>query len=448
MDAFARTIVTMRSPSANTDSYLPENNGCTVPALESLLTPAGHRLLDAVRDFMFDRRINEEPPIAQIERWRCDFSTEVVHAAMVVARTAKAAVGPRGKFSNTPKDIFFWAVPEALEQATSGVVADYKAQKLLSLLPGTRTILDICCGIGGDAISLARHASVEAWEMNPERAWMARINVRRPGLHPVVVHQQDILQADIPPVPHCAFHMDPARRSGGKRLNVNSSMIPDPWRVMQRLQFAAGGMVKLSPAIDFSTLPSGHLEIISHDNSVVQALLWTHAAGDAIGRNQRTATVITRGGAVWSFSGSPGFPATLHEPADWVYELDGALTRAGLAAPFLARAGLVPLTVDGGYATGIVQAPHAALAAFKVIAVMPYGPQRILRWLKSQPSAGMESAPIVEVKTRGGLGLDTDRLQREWSGAVRQSCTILIYSSRSGRMAIVARRLPTSGQTV
>ena len=437
----------MRLPSTKPDTYQPENNGCTVPALEALLTPDGQRLLDAVRSFMDDCR-NEAPSIAQIERWRRDFSPELVHTALVVARAASVASGPRGKFPKTSHVDLFWAVPEALEQATSGVVADYKAQKLLSLLPDTHTIFDICCGIGGDTLSLARYAPVEAWEIDPQRAWMARRNVDRTGLYPVVVHQRDILQADIPVLPHCAFHLDPARRSGGRRLNVNSSMVPDPWQVIQRLNFCSGGMVKLSPAIDFSTLPPGHLEMISHDRGVVQALLWTHLAGEKLGCNKRTATGITGGGALWSFSGSPGFPATLHEPAECVYELDGALTRSGLAASFIAQAGLMPLTVDGGYATGIAQLPHAALAAFKVVTVMPYGPHRIIRWLKSQPPAEKESAPIVEVKTRGGLGLDTDRLQREWSGAARQSCTILIYSARSGPMAIVARRLAASSQRV
>lgn len=194
-------MVTMRLSSRKSASYQPDNNGCTVSSLESLLTPAGQRLLDAVRTCMADLR-NNEPPIAQIEHWRHDFSAESVHAAIVVTRAAKAAVGPHGKFPRTPDNLLFWAVPEALEQATSGAVADYKAQKLLSLLPGTTVIFDICCGIGGDTLSLARYAAVEAWEINPQRAWMARRNVDRPGLHPVVVHQQDILEADIPPLPH------------------------------------------------------------------------------------------------------------------------------------------------------------------------------------------------------------------------------------------------------
>ncbi len=444
MASCACTIVTMRLPSAKPDAYQPENNGCTVPTLEMLLTPDGQRLLEAARAHMADCQ-NEQPSIAQIERWRREFSPELVHTALVVARAANAAGGQRGKFPHTPPDLLFWAVPEALEQATSAAVADYKAQKLLSLLPATTTIFDICCGIGGDTLSLARYAPVEAWEINPQRAWMARRNVRRNGLFPVIVHQRDILEADIPVLPHCAYHLDPARRSGGRRLNVNSSMVPDPWRVIQRLNFCTGGMVKLSPAIDFSTLPPGHLEIISHERSVVQAVLWTRAAGESLGCNLRTATGITRDGNIWSFSGSPGFPTTLHEPAECVYELDGALTRSGLAATFIIQTGLMPLTVDGGYATGIAPSPHAALAEFRVLTVIPYSPQRIVRWLKSQPPGAMTSAPVVEVKTRGGLGLDTDRLQREWSGAARESCTILIYSARGGQMAIVARRPTVCG---
>jgi len=50
--------------------------------------------------------------------------------------------------------------------------------------------------------------------------------------------------------------------------------------------------------------------------------------------------------------------APVAERAVYLYEVDGAVTRAGLAQVFAAARGLLPLTADGGY---LLAAPGAAL---------------------------------------------------------------------------------------
>ena len=123
-----------------------------------------------------------------------------------------------------------------------------------------------------------------------------------------------------------------------------------------------------------------------------------------------------------------------------MYEVDGALSRSGLAAPFLSEMGLKPVTVDGGYATGPKLSPHIAMRAFQVEAVMPFSPEKLSRWLNRQPVRSDLRPAIVEVKTRGGLGLNTDALQRQFARQAKQSCTVLIYPVHGKKMVVVAHR--------
>jgi hypothetical protein len=47
----------------------------------------------------------------------------------------------------------------------------------------------------------------------------------------------------------------------------------------------------------------------------------------------------------------------------------------------------------------------------------------------------------VEVKTRGGLGVDTDRLQKAWSKATGRAWTVLVFRHERGSVAVVAGRV-------
>ena len=81
------------------------------------------------------------------------FDAELVAAALdAVAGRRKAAV----KF---PGAVPPWGDPQAVEQATSGAVAACKARRFAGL-----DIADLCCGMGGDAMALARVDPLEAWQ--------------------------------------------------------------------------------------------------------------------------------------------------------------------------------------------------------------------------------------------------------------------------------------------
>ena len=224
---------------------------------------------------------------------------------------------------------------------------------------------DLCCGIGGDALALADVGAVTAVDLSAVRGACVRFNVmeqtERPRF-PLDVRVADV-GAMIDEIPAGALvHIDPARRvstvRGKKRSADFADAIPGPEvieRIFGRVGSGGGGAIKLSSATDFEELPEGHLELISENGVVVQAVLWRGVlAGDS---RTRSVTILEEGQAPFFFTAAPvgvafepvaaivselkraepgalpvGQPFTL-------YEVDGALTRAGLAGPLATELG-------------------------------------------------------------------------------------------------------------
>jgi hypothetical protein len=426
--------------------YRPDDAAITLEALAYLHdTDEGARLRQAVAALP---KNGAEPTVAQVAALRKEYPAPPVHAALILARLQGKGAGPSGKFPELP---FVWATPEALEQATHGHVARYKAFRI-SLLKPCR-IHDLCAGIGGDALALANIAPVTAVDLSPIRTACLGYNhlqVASQQAHPLEIRTADVRDV-IDEIPRNAWiHIDPARRSQGRRSARYEDLIPGPEvieRLFARVGEEGGVFVKLSPAVDFDSLPEGHLEIISHDGVVVEALL---ALGTKAGpATQRSATFLSGDDFECSIQACPRAvepilvpPEALAPPPDkpvHLYEVDGAITRAGLAQDFAEFQHLMPLTVDGGYLLSGPGAPLVELppvTPFRVHAIVPFS-QIPAALTKLPPTA----AGPVEVKARGNLpGIDTDQLQRTWSKACPYACTVLLFRQEGETLAAIARR--------
>ena len=416
-------------------SFAPDDFACTVTGLNYLRTQSGNILLNSVMDCL-GRGGNIA--VSDIASWRRQYPEYAVASAIAVAQSRLKA---NSKFPIEAQHL--WAVPEALEQASSAQVARYKARKVAELAH-PKLVLDLCCGIGGDMLALADIAPVIALDISAVRAWMAQTNAREfPRKHSILVLQADVANLPIQFTPGCFAHIDPARRNAGKRGHDFASVHPGPAVIAKLLAKAASGVVKLSPAVNFSTLPVGHLELISEHGTVVQALLWTGVIGTELGENRRTATVIDRE-TTWSICDSPGAAATpemlAQRPEAWLYEVDGAVTRSGLTATLARKLNLKWLSTDGCYLTGPTPIVHAALTPFAVSDDFAYTESELFRRLKTKDKPVPSTAPTVEVKTRGGLGLNTDLLQKKLAQHGGQGYCIFIYRGASGKACIIARR--------
>jgi hypothetical protein len=394
-------------------------------------------------------------PVHALARLRKTWPPALVHAAIAVTICRRKAFGPHGKFNDSslmPET--FWAVPEALEQASGWAVARHKAMRFAALAAtNARAVIfaDLCCGIGGDTLALASEAPVVAVDLSAARAWCASRNLARTQF-PVAVLQADVEALPLRLQSVAAFHIDPARRSAGRRSAAWANMIPGPHAIEALLAHCPNAAIKLSSAVEFNELPPGHIEIISERRTAVQAVLWTGAFAENLGPGGRTATVLDAAGGVFSISGRPQGEASLpgglavsvssREPLRYLYVLDPAVHRAGFAAQLAAEIGCYPVNDDGGYLTSSTEIRHLALTVFLVEQELAWSERKVAAALTARSETKSDSGQkgMLEVKTRGGLGLDTDALQKRFQSCTRRAGVVFIYRRANKTYACIARR--------
>ena len=415
-----------------------DDAGLTLAELE-FLRGDGAALLATARQLAAKGQTDS---LNEIQKLRARFGQPAVHAALLLAKCSAKALA--GKFSGASD--FFWALPEALEQATSLAVARHKARRFAGL-EGLAGIVDACAGIGGDALGLSDAAPVVAVEKSAARAWLAARNAEAyahmpsiaghgtlehdPRLHPITVVQADVTALPVAAA-GIALHIDPVRRLAGRRLYRYEDLVPGPEVIGGLINQFSAGAIKLGPGVDFESLPPGHLELISERGTVVQAVLWTGRLADQLGLGLRTASVLGKDGPAAVISGRPEPVGLLAEPAAFVYEADPAIHRAGLA-PALAHAlHCKPINIDGGLLTSAERLADPRAIAFEVLATFRYAERAV--------PACLPGPCLVEVKPRG-VDLDTDRLQKFWSKAALPVLSLLVYRTAGGVMATLARRL-------
>ena len=169
--------------------------------LEFLLSPAGQAAAAALSD----DDLAPSAHLATAERLRATLGSETAGAVLELAQLRQRA---RAKFSRA--DVMFFT-RDGLEQATAEPVASHRATRFAAA--GAKVVADLGCGIGGDALALARAgAVVAAVDLAWEHVVLARANAAvysvADRLLPVWA---DLLQ--LSPLAVDAFFFDPARRT-------------------------------------------------------------------------------------------------------------------------------------------------------------------------------------------------------------------------------------------
>lgn len=366
----------------------------------------------------------DRPGVASIARLRaiCP-DVPVVHAALALALARRKA-----KYK-WPAEIAarIMADPAGVEMASSFDVARHKAARFAAQLGPDAAAVDLCCGIGGDALALtAAGLRVTAVDLDPVRAWMARLNAQCESL------AYDILD---PGVPDGAFHLDPARRdSSGKRSFAIDALRPPPPAIRQvcaqRARF--GGAVKLGPGIDHDdalSLAPGELEFISERGSLTQCVLWT----GPFARHERSATRID-GAGTHTLAGPPDAgPPPVAAIDRFVHEIAPSVERARLLNLLCERTGAPMIHAQLGLLTSAGVIAHPMLTAFEVLADMPWNLKRCRAELTRLDMG------IVEVKTRGKV-VDTDAVQKQLRGDGATPLVAFILRFDHALRCIIARR--------
>jgi SAM-dependent methyltransferase len=290
--------------------------------LALLLTPEGRALLDEVRG------TDPARELAVATRLRREHPAELVSAALGQARLRQRAVAKFG--AEDAGRMFF--TPNGVEQSTRASVATYRAERFKAL--GIRSVADLCCGIGGDAIAFARAGiRVLAVDRDPLTAAVARANADALGLAGLIeVREADVTEVDT--APYDAVFVDPARRGGrGRIFDPEAYSPPLSWAVRTALT-APRAALKIAPGIPHGAVPAeAEAEWISDGGDVKEAVLWFGTEPGAV-----RATLLPGPRTLLG----RGLPDPQVRPVGrYLYEPDGAVIRAHLVAE-------VAESLDGG----------------------------------------------------------------------------------------------------
>ena len=297
--------------------------------LDLLLTPAGAAVLDRLAGTELTAGVE----LRLAETLRREFPAELVTAALAQYELRQRA---RAKFTRAES---MWLTRDGLEQASSEPIARHRATRYA----GARRVADLCCGIGGDLVALAgagayaradttasspsdTTAAVElvAVDRDPLHLRMAALNAAAYGFGDAVAGQLgDVRDADLAGVD--AVFVDPARRSGGRRLRTGDSEPPLAWCVALAERIARVA-IKAAPGLDRATVPTGwEVEFVADGRDLKEAVLWSPAlSGPGIGSR---ATVLPAGDQLLP---APGDPVPCRAPGEYLLDPNPAVTRAGL----------------------------------------------------------------------------------------------------------------------
>ncbi|WP_424878576.1 THUMP-like domain-containing protein [Streptomyces sp. SLBN-8D4] len=357
--------------------------------LAPLLTPEGRALLDDVRGTA------PADELAVATRLRREHPAELVSAALGQARLRQRAVAKFG--AEDAERMFF--TPNGVEQSTRASVAAYRALRLKAM--GVTSVADLCCGIGGDAIALARAGiRVLAVDRDPLTAAAARANADALGLAGLI----DVREADVTEVgtdSYDAVFVDPARRGGrGRIFDPEAYSPPLSWAVQAALK-APHAALKVAPGIPHEAVPAqAEAEWISDGGDVKEAVLWF---GDGTAPGAVRATLLPGPRTLLG----RGLPDPEVRPVGrYLYEPDGAVVRAHLVAEVAqeVEGGLVDSTIAYVTSDALHATPYAT--AYEITDQLPFNVKKLKALLRER------GVGILTVKKRGSA-VEPEELRRK-----------------------------------
>lgn len=393
-------------------------NDRTPAPLSPLLSEEGQALLAALRDH------DPAQELALATRLRRDHPAELVSSALAQARLRQRAVAKFGE-----RDAYrMYFTPDGVEQATRTTVAAHRAARFRDIGPrdgGPARITDLCCGIGGDAIELARAGfAVTAVDRSPAACEIAAHNVRTlaPDAPPPAVVCADVMTYDLTaaPAPDALF-IDPARRGGrGRIFDPEAYSPPLSWAIEAVRGVGAGG-IKIAPGIPHELVPDDfEAEWISDGGDVKEAVLWYDASASEGPRRvtpgARRATLLPAGVTLTG----RGLPDPgVRKVGRYLYEPDGAVIRAHLVAEAAddLDGGLIDETI--AYITADEARPTPYATAYEITDELPFSLKRLKALLRER------EVGVLTVKKRGSP-VEPEELRRKMKLKGRNSATVFL----------------------
>ncbi|NEA62260.1 methyltransferase domain-containing protein [Streptomyces sp. SID12488] len=395
----------------------------SLSAFAALLTPEGRALLDEVR--------GTEPAreLAVATRLRRAHPAELVSAALGQERLRQRAVAKFG--AEDAGRMFF--TPNGVEQSTRASVAAYRAGRFREL--GVTSVADLCCGIGGDALALARAGiRVLAVDRDPLTAAAARANVEALGIGDLVeVREADV--TDVDTSSYDAVFVDPGRRGGrGRIFDPEAYSPPLSWAV-EAARKAPLAALKIAPGVPHEAIPAdAGAEWISDGGDVKEAVLWFGTEPGVV-----RATLLP-GPRVLVGRGLPD--PQVRSMGRYLYEPDGAVIRAHLVAEMAEEVGggLVDETIAYVTADELRVTPHAS--AYEITDQLPFGVKKLKALLRER------GVGVLTVKKRGSA-VEPEELRKMVKPRGANSATVFLTRVAGAPAMLVGhpvRSAPRVGQ--
>lgn len=362
--------------------------------------------------------------LAVSRRLRRDNAPDLVAAALTQADLRHRALA---KFDPADAERMYFTV-NGLEQATRTRVATHRAHRFAAL---GGPVVDLCCGIGGDLIALARAGlEVTGVDADPLTAAVAAANT-------------DVLDLDarvrcadattVERAPFAAVMCDPARRTARGRVFDPDAYQP-PWSFIEDL-LGETGCVKVAPGIPHSRVPAGvEAEWVSDGGEVKEAALWS---GELAGTAVRRATLLPSGHTVTDGDAPP--EPLIGPPGRWLVEPDGAVIRAGLVAAVAAEVDGWLLDPQIAYVACDAEPATRLGRAYEIVDRLPYDRKRLRRYVRDNRIG------TLTIKKRG-VGIDPAQLRRELKPAGDADTTLIITRVSNRATVLVARAAPAAGR--
>ena len=242
-----------------------------------------------------DVRENPATP-AQIRALRTEVGVE---RAALVLEQVELRRRAREKFPEADQ-LFF--IRRGLEQATDARLATYKAFRFAV----ANDLADLCCGIGGDAMTLALDHPIRLVDRDEVALILAVANIGPfgPDLRAVCGSVAPEHVADVN-----AWHLDPDRRASGQRTSRAEFSDPGLELIEQLRTANPHGAIKLAPAamVPETWRMEGEREWIETRGECRQQMIWLGDFAEIPGSS--IATIVEEDdGEAASFRGSPEIP--------------------------------------------------------------------------------------------------------------------------------------------
>lgn len=329
------------------------------------------------------------------------------------------------------------------EQSSSERIAQYKAARF----PAEADAVDLCCGIGGDAIAIGKRcANLTIVDRSAPVLTFAAENLRLHGVRDVVAICEDVRKIDLSRF--SVWHLDPDRRPASQRHSAPEICEPGLTEFLEIARTSStsprtawNGAIKLSPAADVLELleKEAELEWIGENRECKQLVAWF---GDmARHPGKRTATWLTDSGESAtlvekdSADPVPTRPVQSQLPK-YVYEPKPSVLAARLQVSLAHQCNLEMLASDTTWLCADHAAESQLLSRFETIAGTRLKRGHIKKWI------GELGVSVNEVKTRG-IDIDPQKLLKQVATKTKskgEPATLILLPIDQSIYALVARR--------